>query len=80
MNDVKLFYILVQAANNGMYKVLHVDAVPFTNSLIALRDSTSGNCPFGFWSFENTKNPLKIQKTSETGNFETYVLFRKNLT
>jgi len=39
MNDVKLFYILVQAANNGMYKVLHVDAVPFTNSLIALRDS-----------------------------------------
>jgi len=41
---------------------------------------TSGNCPFGFLSFENTKNPLKIQKTSETRNFETYVLFRKNLT
>ena len=38
MNDVKIFYILVQA-NNGFYKVLHVDAVPFTNSLIALRDS-----------------------------------------
>ena len=41
MNDVKIFYILVQA-NNGLYKVLHVDAVPFTNSLITLRDSSHG--------------------------------------
>jgi len=53
---------------------------PLWHLLINMIAHSSGNCPFGFLSFENTKNPLKIQKTSETGNFETYVLFRKNLT
>jgi len=49
----------------------------FHHSLAAFL--ASGNCPFGFLGFQNTKNPLKIQKTAETGNFETYVPFSKNL-
>jgi len=37
--------------------------------------SSSGIRPFGFLSFQNTKNPLKIQKTFETCNLETQVYF-----
>jgi len=35
----------------------------------------SGIRPFGFLCFQNTKNPLKIQKTFETCNLETQVYF-----
>ena len=38
----------------------------------------SGNCPFGFFSFENTKNPLKIQKPPKPETSKP-VLFRRNL-
>jgi len=38
----------------------------------------SGIRPFGFLCFQNTKNPLKIQKTFETCNLETQVYFPEN--
>jgi len=41
-------------------------------------ESSSGIRPFGFLCFQNTKNPLKIQKTFETCNLETQVYFPEN--
>jgi len=39
---------------------------------------TSGIHPFGFLCFQNTKNPLKIQKIFETCNLETQVYVPEN--
>ena len=43
-----------------------------------VRPLSSGIRPFGFLCFQNTKNPLKIQKTFETCNLETQVYFPEN--